>query len=236
MAAHPNASIRPSRYGSGMSVPIDRSALRSLVSNVSAKCSNRTVSFCLFIFSTFIGFSVFRRIVHEHVLTVLDCPRVGVVSVVSVAQAVFGAFPFPVRLVSEPFNDLAQRFASHAHLSPSIRRCCLTVLRSTHSPSSSSVMPFSFFEQRHAVIFNAFRPHCVKIFRTFIDFLNGRMLTHFVIFSFRFFGFDEAVAPARSPHVLLSDAVDAANIRVGYDLSAFSIHQIASSSFQYMSA
>lgn len=88
----------------------------------------------------------------------------------------------------------------------------------------------------HAVIFNAFRPHCVKIFRTFIDFLNGRMLTHFVIFSFRFFGFDEAVAPARSPHVLLSDAVDAANIRVGYDLSAFSIHQIASSSFQYMSA
>ena len=40
---------------------------------------------------------------------------------------------------------------------------------------------------------------------------------------------DEAVAPARSPHVLLSDAVGAANILVGYDLSAFSIHQIASS-------
>ena len=39
--------------------------------------------------------------------------------------------------------DNGQRYASHAHLSPSIRRCCLTVLRSTHSPSSSSVMPFS---------------------------------------------------------------------------------------------
>ena len=54
-------------------------------------------------FSTFIGFSVFRRIVHEHVLTVLDCPRVGVEPAVSVAQAVFGAFPFTVGLGFEPF-------------------------------------------------------------------------------------------------------------------------------------
>lgn len=127
-----------------MSVPIDRSASRSLVLNVSAKRSNRLASFCLFIFPPSSGFSVFRRIVHEHVLTVFDCPRVGVVSVVSVAQTFLGAFPFAVGLGFEPFNDLAQRFASHTHLSFSFRRCCLTVLRSTHSPSSSSVMPFSF--------------------------------------------------------------------------------------------
>lgn len=105
---------------------------------MSAKRSNRMASSCLFIFSTF------RRIVQEHVLTVFDCPRVGVESVVSVAQTFLGAFPFAVGLGFESINDLTQRFASHAHLSSSIRRCCLTILRSTHSSSSSSVMPFSF--------------------------------------------------------------------------------------------
>lgn len=82
-------------------------------------------------------------ILDNHVLTVLDCPRVGVEPVVSVAQAVFGAFPLPVRLVSEPVDDLGQCFGPCIHSSSSIRRCCLTVLCSTHSPSSSSVMPFS---------------------------------------------------------------------------------------------
>lgn len=85
---------------------------------------------------------MFRRIVQEHVLTVFDCPRVGVVSVVSFTQTFLGAFPFTVGLGFEPFDDLAQRLRF---------RCSLSCLVSVLSPVSFPAKASTIVQMRHVM-------------------------------------------------------------------------------------